>query len=74
MYVAANMVEQAEGNERIPPPFQPWVPEGILRNAIFSLFEGNITANVNRILFITIFNLHFSGIISFAGFSIMTNR
>ena len=50
MYVAANMMEQAEGNERVPPPFQPWVPEGILRNAIFSLIEGNITANVNRVL------------------------
>ena len=35
----------------------------MLRNAIFSLIEGNITANVNRVLFITIFNLHFSGII-----------
>ena len=40
--MAANMVEQAEGNERALPPFQPWVPEGMLQNAIFSLTEGNI--------------------------------
>ena len=43
MYVmAANMVEQAGEIERVPPPFQPWVPEGMLQNAIFSLIEGNI--------------------------------
>ena len=69
------MDEQAEGtNERVPPPFQSYVPEGMLQNAIFSLIEGNITANVNRVHFITIFNLHFSGIISFAGFSIIHQR
>ena len=51
-----------------------YVPEGMLQNAIFSLIEGNITANVNRVHFITIFNLHFSGIISFAGFSIIHQR
>ena len=42
MYVAANIVEQAEGNERVPPLFQPWVPEAMLRNTIFSLIESNI--------------------------------
>ena len=73
MSVAANMVERVEGNERVPPLFQSWVPEGMLRNAIFSLIAGNITANVNKVLFITIFNLHFC-IISFAGFSIKKNR
>ena len=44
MSVAANMVERVEGNERVPPLFQSWVPEGMLRNAIFSLIAGNITA------------------------------
>ena len=46
MYVAANIVEQAEGNERVSPLFQPWVPEAMLRNTIFSLIEGNIKYSI----------------------------
>ena len=62
-------------NCKVPQPFESWMPEGILTQNLLKFRNSEMQFSVqlraiNRILLMTIFNLHFC-MISFRGFSIM---